>query len=219
MKNVILWADISDFPDILQNPVAAKNIVPNQINRILKYKKPLNRKQCLCARMMESFIVNTYGLSMDDITVDKNGKPYIKNINYNISHSGNIVICALCDTVVGCDIEKIREIKNGVKEKYFSDSERSFLDSLNGTEIQKTFFEFWTAKESYLKMTGEGIASCIKDIEIVFCPSNTKKAFVKRNGDKTECFINQVFIPGHSEYVISVCTENDIAFDLQEFFY
>ncbi|MBE7058040.1 MAG: 4'-phosphopantetheinyl transferase superfamily protein [Ruminococcaceae bacterium] len=204
MNNILLWADISQLPDIMQNPEATANIPPEQINRILKYQLPMNRKQCLCARLMEKFIADTYGFSLAEITMGPNGKPYAAYINYNISHSGNIVICAVSDDSVGCDVELVRNVKRDVADKYFTENEKK-LD----------FFKVWTAKESYLKMTGEGICPDLKNIEVVF---EENKSFIKRNGIIEDCFLSEYNIPGYSEYIISVCSKSE-TFNLQEFSY
>ena len=204
MNNLLLWADISEISDILQNPKAAANIPPEQINRILKYKMPLNRKQCLCARLMEKFIADTYGFSVKQITIGVSGKPCVPNINYNISHSGNIVICAVSDNAIGCDVELARNVKGNLSDKYFSDKEKKM-----------DFFRVWTAKESYLKMTGEGICHDLKNIEVSF---EENRGIVKRNGIKQDCFLAEYSISGYPEYFITVCSKSE-GFNLQEFFY
>ena len=194
MNNILLWADVSEFPDI----------PPEQTNRILKYKLPLNKKQCFCARLMEKFIADTYGFSVEEITIGANGKPCVDNINYNISHSGNIVICAVSEQPVGCDVELVRKVNKNVADKYFSEQEKKM-----------DFFRVWTAKESYLKMTGEGICPDLKNIEVVF---EENKSFIKRNGIIEDCFLSEYNIPGYSEYIISVCSKSE-TFNLQEFSY
>ena len=194
MSNILLWADVSKRSEI----------PPEQTNRILKYKLPLNKKQCFCARLMEKFIADTYGFSVDEITIGENGKPCVDKINYNISHSGNIVICAVSEQAVGCDVELVRDIKQNVAEKYFSEQEKKM-----------DFFRVWTAKESYLKMTGEGICPDLKNIEVIF---EENRGFIKRNGIKEDCFLSEYSIPGYSEYVISVCGKSEV-FNLQEFLY
>ena len=193
MENILFWADISEIPDIMQKPEAAADIPPEQIKRILEYKLPLQRKQCFCARLMEKFLADTYGFSVKDITRGEKGKPSVENINYNVSHSGNLVICAVSDRPVGCDVELVRAVKQNVADKYFSESEKAM-----------PFFKIWTAKESYLKMTGEGIADDLKNIEIVF-DENNQKMFIKRNGNMEKCTLEEYSVPGYSEYAVAVC--------------
>ena len=87
----------------------------------------------------------------------KNGKPFIKNspLYISISHSGNFVAAAFSQAEIGIDIEVMREINLNVAKKFCTNNDLEFLNSQeNKTEA---FFKIWTAKEAYLKITGEGI--------------------------------------------------------------
>lgn len=95
------------------------------------------------------------------------GKPYAEglNIHFNISHSGELVACAINDTEIGIDIEKIRKINLKIAKKICLENELNYI--FDGNEIDYTstnpkhierFFEIWTGKEAYFKYLGTGIS-------------------------------------------------------------
>ena len=122
------------------------------------------------------------GIENAVIGINPHGKPYILggNVFFNISHSGDISVCAFGDSEIGVDIEeKKRPIPKRVKEKYRID------------DIKE-----WTRKEAFSKCVGTGYVTEIfmtdlSDERIVF---SGKKYFLKS------------FDLG--DYFLSVCTEN-----------
>jgi len=78
----------------------------------------------------------------------------------NLSHSGDIIICAASSLPVGIDIEQNRHRPNilNIAEYCFSEQETSFLRSLPSPLCAASFYELWTLKEAYIKNTGAGIS-------------------------------------------------------------
>ena len=90
------------------------------------------------------------------------GKPYFENIPlfFNISHSGEYVLCAVSSREVGADIQKIQPA-NVMKlaRRFFSEPEYRALECCGSDrEQQGLFFGLWSRKEAYGKLTGDGIA-------------------------------------------------------------
>lgn len=88
------------------------------------------------------------------------GKPYFRDypVYFNLSHSGDYVLCALAMEEVGADIQQHRTGSVGrIAARYFSEQEKAALENRKegGEEL---FFRLWTRKEAYGKLTGEGIA-------------------------------------------------------------
>lgn len=75
----------------------------------------------------------------------------VDGVHFNLSHSGDLVLVAFSHTEIGVDVEKIRPVN---REKF------TFIDA----EDDEEFFEKWTERESYLKLTGEGITSFKKPV-------------------------------------------------------
>jgi len=104
----------------------------------------------------------------EQILYDKNGRPFIKGVplDFNITHSGNIVVCAISGTQrVGIDVEEMSNIQ-------FED----FHDQMTPFEYQKissspnkplAFYDYWTQKEAVLKANGEGLGIPLKSFEVI----------------------------------------------------
>ncbi len=93
----------------------------------------------------------------------KNGKPYFREypFYFNLSHSGEYVFCALSSGEVGADIQQYRNIGNGrLAERFFAPQEIAALRGCGEGE-NPLFFQLWTRKEAYGKLTGEGIVSTV----------------------------------------------------------
>ena len=142
-------------------------------------------KKCICDFLGEK----ENGI---EITISKNeyGKPYVQDIYktiktekikidisifFSLSHSENMMICAVACFNIGADCQKrnIEDIERCKKiaKRYYSEHENIFLDSVlladdeedNDTEIKEqeyinNFFRIWTKKEAYIKYTGKGLA-------------------------------------------------------------
>lgn len=96
------------------------------------------------------------------------GKPCIAerpNIHFNLSHSGNMVVCVIDQCPVGVDVEKIRAIDMGVAESCFTEKERMLLQG-DDQELLSRFYQLWTLKESYLKALGTGLSRSPLSVEL-----------------------------------------------------
>lgn len=85
------------------------------------------------------------------------GKPLFGKlgIEASISHCSGGVCCAVSDKPVGADIEKVITDYQGIMGSVLSDNERLLLQISDHPE--RSFTEFWTMKEAYLKMKGTGL--------------------------------------------------------------
>lgn len=149
--------------------------------RICKFKLDDDKKRSIAGEMLaKKAIGEALGISAEDIVISqgKNNKPYAINchIEFNISHSENIVVCAINDTPIGIDIEKIKPISPNIAKKFFSSTEQEYIfgntppciadyhTEFNEEQLNR-FFECWTAKEAYLKYTGDGLIDNLSSLE------------------------------------------------------
>lgn len=129
-----------------------------ELEKHFKDISSFGRKESICARALLRYILNSkYGLYDFFVDNDFNGKPYIadSDIFFNISHSGNYVLCAVGNESVGCDIEIINKYNEKVAERFFTASEQNVLK--NSENKSADFIRLWTLKESVLKLTGVGV--------------------------------------------------------------
>lgn len=100
-----------------------------------------------------------YGISpLPRVSRGENGKPYFseyRNIYFNISHSGDMAVCALGGMELGVDIERMRAVKEGMIRRVLTGREREWLT--RSADKEEAFIRLWTLKESYVKATGEGL--------------------------------------------------------------
>lgn len=119
-------------------------------------------------RSLLAEILVYYGLTKDFFLLKKDiqivstsyGKPYLKNINniyFNISHSGDYVICAISDHLVGIDIEKIGT-KHEKLIKVLHKREIAYLNEIPYKFRRQVFYNLWSLKESYVKYLGFGLS-------------------------------------------------------------
>ncbi len=97
------------------------------------------------------------GISLDkDTTFEfyEHNKPRINGLNkkFNMTHSHNCVAAVISDNEVGIDVEGEKNITDNLIKFTMNKNE-----VLKINEDKKLFYRYWTNKESYLKLTGNGI--------------------------------------------------------------
>lgn len=162
-------------------------------NRVDSYKHEADRRRSVCAHMLALKGISEHtSLSVDKIIIaeEENGKPYCQNadIFFSLSHSDDIVVCAVSDKPVGVDIEKIRPINTATARRICNDKELAYVFGNNtdtadckkcdNKEILTRFFEIWVKKEAFGKRKGTGIAYDMKNADIPDIPCNHEGDYV-----------------------------------------
>ena len=191
---------IIGLPDPMEVPEIMAELPEERKEKIQRYKLAEDRKQSLGAGLLLKKALLMHAISADKIIYGENDKPKIEGICFNLSHSHDMVVCAISEKEVGCDVEKIKKVKGKIAEHFFTKNEAAYLQALGEEERQNEFFRIWTLKESYLKMTGEGMKLALNQFEFVF----GEGVKVLRNGEICNCFIKEYTLPG---YKLSVCAE------------
>lgn len=102
----------------------------------------------------------------------RHGKPYIREGGcYNISHSGNWILCAYDEQDVGVDIQPYIDCNADLAKHYFAEEESAYLAGLTGKEQIIYFTDTWTFKESYIKTNGLSIFDVKNDNFAVYRPN------------------------------------------------
>ena len=116
------------------------------------------------------------------IGTDRNGKPFLigSPLHFNVSHTPGLAVCVVGEVPCGVDVEAAdRPIPDRIGDRY--------LDGARGAEAVRR----WTRKESFGKLTGEGLHSGEISCEARF------------------------FSPGEPEgFCISVCTFGEAEFEV-----
>lgn len=97
------------------------------------------------------------------------GKPILlehPRIQFNLSHSGSFVVCAVNTQPVGVDIQQMDRMTIQIAKRFFHESEADWLLSLPVGEQKQGACDLWSIKESYMKFTGKGFALDMKAFEV-----------------------------------------------------
>jgi 4'-phosphopantetheinyl transferase len=129
-------------------------------------KSYLVRKYFL--RMLLSKIGNLHPQKIE-FSFTENKKPTSGNIEFNVSHSHDMVIIAISPGRIGIDVEYVKENFDfsGMLTACFCEQEIAHI--LDGNGIFN-FYKLWTRKEALLKATGEGLTenlpfiNCLPDV-------------------------------------------------------
>lgn len=164
--------DIRDLTDAEYNKWYSLMSTDKQC-RVDRFRFTNDKKRTVVGEMLSrKAIAEWCGIAPESIIfgIKEHGKPYAKDVTveFNISHSGDMVVCAIDDKPIGIDIEKIRSMDLSVAKRICSYNELTYLfgcelDESNycyttDTKILTRFFEIWTAKEAYSKSIGGSLS-------------------------------------------------------------
>jgi len=151
----------SEFEDyLLQFPDAMSK-------KIMRYRKWEDRHRALFGKVMLRRGLDEHGLKdfdLKDLRYNKLKKPELPGaVQFNISHAGNVVICAFnTEGVIGVDVEIIKPV---ILEDYeFIFDTDTFRQLRQAGDQEGAFFEAWTIREAILKAEGSGLTEDAKKI-------------------------------------------------------
>lgn len=129
------------------------------------------------------------------------GKPVVKgvaNLFFSISHSGAYAVCAVASHPVGIDIERPRAYLPKAAQRVCSTEELALL--AHSDNPARFFCRLWTLKESYVKMTGAGIAVPLRELSFSFTPEGA--VLSRQKG------VDFQFDEWQDGYCLAVCEQN-----------
>ena len=82
-------------------------------------------------------------------------------IHFSVSHNETMAVVAICrNGAVGVDVETLgKQIDEDVIAMFLSSAEQASLDPHNAANRSNQFVRYWTLKEAYSKLTGEGFTA------------------------------------------------------------
>ena len=127
---------------------------------VMRYKNDVDRKGRLLARLMLLETLKQYGKEDLIATWDlgKYKKPFIQEwMEFNISHSGKMVLFAYGEQEMGVDIEQKKELNYQDIIGCLHSKEQQVIASSDNPS--QTFYDIWVRKEALMKAMGIGITS------------------------------------------------------------
>ena len=104
--------------------------------------------------------------SLADLGYNEYRRPYFdSSIDFNIAHSGNIVICGMTDEgQIGVDIEQVSQLDFNDFTDFFTKNEWHYIN--NHPDKFDGFYNFWTKKEAVLKAIGSGFHTPLNSVDV-----------------------------------------------------
>ncbi len=119
-------------------------------------------------RLLSSLLQEEKGIGpLPEIARREGGKPWFPaypQLEFNISHSKGLALCALADCPVGADIERVRARREGLPRYILDEWEWNWFRS-RGSRWED-FYTLWTLKEAKVKCTGQGLRCPAREISV-----------------------------------------------------
>ncbi len=146
-------------------------------NRLARFKTAEMQNRFIAAHsILRATLAHYLRVSPAEIrfAISENGKPAIEypqtQLQFNLSHTKEMMMCAVSHRPVGVDVERLRTLKRQAKfaARFFSPQENEWLKNAPSAKYLDAFFAIWTGKEAYLKACGDGITRPLSGIDIAF---------------------------------------------------
>ncbi|WP_185226285.1 4'-phosphopantetheinyl transferase family protein [Chryseobacterium indologenes] len=153
-------------------------------SKILKYRRWEDAQLSLLGRILLLHGLKTYYdiTTAPEIYILSNKKPYLKGnpVHFNISHSRNMVVCAIAGFPLGIDVEFLDHTINYF-DFQFQMATGEFEEIHHSEDRTKSFFRYWTRKEAVIKAHGDGMMIPLDSFEVLqnTCTLEGKKFFTK----------------------------------------
>lgn len=166
--------------------------------KIKRFRYAQGKALSLGAGLLLDYGLRQYGIRERETALiyGENKKPYLRDypeMFFNLSHSGSIAMAVFAGREVGCDVEQIGKPDFRVATRFFAEGEKKLLEKAGDEETDKLFYRLWVLKESFLKVTGEGIRMPLDD----FCICLGEKIQVEVKGKYQEYRFQELALPGY----------------------
>lgn len=132
------------------------------------------------------------------------GKPSLiekqnpQNIQFNLSHSNNIAMLAVCrQHSLGIDVEFAERKTDwqGVSKRFFTQNEQDQLFKLDKDLQKSAFFQIWTRKEAHMKVTARGLSLSPTDFEVSVPPAEAEFIEHSKTTDNNTYRMQDILLP------------------------
>ncbi|ARO67317.1 Uncharacterized protein B5E39_5163 [Bacillus cereus] len=140
-------------------------------SKLERYYHFKDAQRGLFSELLIRYIIRKKGYLGQEIhfEVNRYGKPSFSKIpefEFNISHSGEWIVCAVDQHPVGIDVELISAIDFDIAHQFFTTKECKYIFSSDEQKLSR-FYEIWTLKESYIKAIGQGLSIPLNSFSII----------------------------------------------------
>ncbi|SEO26656.1 4'-phosphopantetheinyl transferase [Paenibacillus sophorae] len=182
-------------------------------NRTLRFSRKDDRIRSVVAEaLIRTLFLREHRVDNESLrfTVNRYGKPFLvayPDYHYNLSHSGDYVLCAVDQHPIGIDIEEIKPIDLTIADRFFSGRENKEIKEIPEDRRNDYFYQLWTAKESYIKFRGKGLSMPLNSFSIRIDDNgielSEKDGFPVKEPD---CYFKAFHL--FPQYKVTLCSEN-----------
>ncbi|HDR4570873.1 4'-phosphopantetheinyl transferase family protein [Bacillus cytotoxicus] len=177
-------------------------------SKLKQYRNMKDVRRSLVAELIIRLeVLKQVEMNNDEIIFLNNayGKPFLQGLDFfhfNISHAGEWVVCAFDGMSIGVDIEKVERIDLDIAKHVFSKKEYENLMLQNEQKQLECFFEYWTAKESYIKAIGKGLSIPLNSFTIDF----ERASIIAEETESKDWMLKSYELD--LQYKVTLCTKN-----------
>ena len=172
-----------------------------RLEKAVRLLSPGKRKESAGAGLLLARILPRYFASAEEVFADERGKLLHPRLFLSLAHGGGMAVLAVGDRPVGCDVERLSRVRKGVLRRFLKE-ERAFVEEAAGKGArEEAFYRIWTGKESYLKLTGEGL-SAWKEVRVL------PEGLMLRSGKEQYC---RIVWKEAGEHLLALCHEEEAA--------
>ena len=161
------------------------------------------KKESMAVEIILQYAFKEYGFDIPkQYSYQENGKPVASDVYFSIAHTIGAVIVAVGNNPVGIDIERKHLVKNEIARKILTKDE---LDYFNDNKVNEYLLDSFVRKESFFKMTGEGIGDNLTHESVIDILNTSKQVAL--------CFDDYISIITTKEkdlYDVTKISQNDL---------
>jgi 4'-phosphopantetheinyl transferase len=189
-----------------------------EIARANAFRSEGNRERFIVAHATLRCLLASYsGIPPERVTFvgSPGGKPEISgdkpdtSLRFNLSHSGDDMLCAIADRKVGVDVEKIKnsDDMDRIAFHFFSSDESRMYSEMPHTERTEFFFRTWVRKEAFVKATGGGLSRDTTSFTVQMPPSAGIVVHSSDGSRHLECSFQVYDLPDIGENFAAIALE------------
>lgn len=166
--------------------------------RIRRLRVPLKRAQCVAAGLLLTRVLGDNS-TPPALAYGDNGKPYLADCPdtyFSLTHTDKWVFLAVSDGEIGIDAQMPRKVCPRLAARSTSPEELAWVKE----NTEPNFTRLWTMKEAYLKYTGTGLSTPIREVGISVPP-------IDRHDKQNDCYWSLLFYEG---IPLSVCSKEEM---------
>ena len=171
-----------------------------RLEKAVRLLSPGKRKESAGAGLLLARILPRFLASAEEVFADERGKLLHPRLYLSLAHGGGMAVLAVGERPVGCDVEKLSRVREGVLRRFLKE-ERAFVEAAGERAREGAFYRIWTGKESYLKRTGEGL-SAWKEVRVL------PEGLILRAGKEQPC---RIVWKEAGEHLLALCHEEEAA--------